>query len=153
MTEPMILEQPDLPAEQPDQESGVPRWEFKPRKEPKWGEVSKAGLIIGRGDNKRVVPPDEVYKLALIGASYEEMADFFQVNRETLKYNFSEYILKAKAEMKSKLRRAMWKNATENNNVVMQIFLAKNYLSMSDNPVNSDDKQPLPWNSSDTEAA
>jgi len=35
----------------------------------------------------------------------------------------------------------------------MQIFLAKNYLGMSDNPVNSDDKQPLPWNSSDTEAA
>ena len=152
MTEP-TLQEIDLPAEQPDQESGVPRWEFKPRKDPKWGEVTKSGLIIGRGDNKKVVPPDEVYKLALIGASYEEMADFFQVNRETLKYNFSEYIQKAKAEMKSKLRRAMWKNATENNNVVMQIFLAKNYLSMSDNPVNSDDKQPLPWNSSDTEAA
>ena len=143
----------DLPEETPVQQPDVPRWEFKPRKDPKWGEVTKSGLILGRGENKKVVPPDEVYKLALMGASYEEMADFFQVNRETLKYNFSEYILKAKAEMKSRLRKAMWLNAIDGKNVVMQIWLSKQYLGFTDSPVNTTELQPLPWNQTDSEAA
>ena len=146
-------ELPDLPSEAPEQQADVPRWEFRPRREPKWGEVTKSGLIIGRGANKRVVPPDEVYKLALMGASYEEMSDFFQVNRETLKYNFSEYILKAKAEMKGKLRRAMWQNAIDGKNVVMQIWLSKQYLGFTDSPMNTDDRQPLPWTAAEADQA
>jgi hypothetical protein len=39
----------------------------------------------------------------------------------------------------------MLKNAL-GGNAVMQIWLSKNMLGMSDNPQNSDDKQPLPWN-------
>jgi hypothetical protein len=38
----------------------------------------------------------------------------------------------------------MIKNAL-GGNAALQIFLAKNFLGMSDTPVNSEDKLPLPW--------
>jgi hypothetical protein len=44
----------------------------------------------------------------------------------------------------------MFKNACDNNSAAVQIFLAKNILGMSDSPLNSEAKQPLPWN--ETEA-
>lgn len=139
-----INEQPDLPSETPEQSGSAPKWEFKPRKDPKWGEVTKQGLIVGRGANKKVVAPDEVYKLASLGCSVEEMSDWFGVNRETLKYNFSEYIDRGRAEIKQKLRNAQM-TAALNGNVTMLIWLGKNILGQSDNPMNRDDNEPLPW--------
>jgi hypothetical protein len=137
-------ELPDLPCEQPEQSGGAPKWEFKPRKDPKWGEVTKQGLTVGRGANKKVVPPDEVYKLASLGCSIEEMSDWFGVNRETLKYNFTEYIDRGRAEIKQKLRNAQMAAAL-NGNVTMLIWLGKNMLGQSDNPLNRNDNEPLPW--------
>jgi hypothetical protein len=136
-------ELPDLPSETPEQKG--PKWEFKPRKDPKWGEVTKQGLLVGRGANKKVVAPDEVYKLASLGCSVEEMSDWFGVNRETLKYNFSEYIDRGRAEIKQKLRNAQM-TAALNGSVTMLIWLGKNMLGQSDNPFNRNDNEPLPWN-------
>jgi hypothetical protein len=99
------------------------------------------------------VDPTEVYKLALIGMNWDEMADFFQVTHSTLKYNFSSYVAKARSEMRSRLRRSMWQNAIDGKNVVMQIFMAKNYLGMSDSPVNTDGRQPLPWTAAEADQA
>lgn len=137
-------ELPDLPQEAPEQSGEYPRWEFTPRKDPKWGEVTKTGLAVGRGANKKIVHPDDVYKLARLGCSIEEMADFFQINRETLKYNFMDYINKGKAEIRTKLRDAQIKLALQGN-AAMLIWLGKNMLGQSDNPLNRDDNQPLPW--------
>lgn len=137
-------ELPDLPQEAPQQSGEYPRWEFTPRKDPKWGEVTKTGLAVGRGANKKIVHPDDVYKLARLGCSIEEMADFFQINRETLKYNFMDYINKGKAEIRTKLRDAQIKLALQGN-AAMLIWLGKNMLGQSDNPLNRDDNQPLPW--------
>ena len=81
------------------------------RKEPKWGTMTKEGLIVGRGDNKKVVDPAEVEALAKLHCSYTEMADFFGINVETLKYNFSENIAKGRSETKQALRRAQLKLA------------------------------------------
>jgi hypothetical protein len=39
----------------------------------------------------------------------------------------------------------MLKNACVNMSAAVQIFLAKNILGMTDQPVNSDAHQPLPW--------
>lgn len=143
-------ELPDLPAEAPQQSDAIPKWEFKPRKDPKWGEVTRQGLVVGRGANKKVVPPDEVYKLAAFGCTIEEMSDWFGVNRDTLKYNFSEYIEKGRADVKQRLRNAQIKLAL-GGNAAMLIWLGKNMLGQSDNPNNSEDKQPLPWTSSEDE--
>ena len=53
------------------------KWEFKPRQQPKWGTVTKAGLEVGRGANKKVIPPDEVYYLASLGCNYRELAECY----------------------------------------------------------------------------
>ena len=135
----------DLPHQQPLQEGIAPRWEFKPRRNPKWGVVERVGLVVGRGANKKVVPPDEVYRLASFGCDLQEISDWFQISRETLKYNFQDYINKGRSELNQRLRRAMIQNACNNNNAAVQIFLAKNLLGMSDNGMVSDSNEPLPW--------
>ena len=135
---------PDLPMDEPQVSGENPKWEFKPRKDPKWGEVTKEGLVVGRGANRKVVHPDEVYKLARLGCSYEEMSDFFEVNRETLKYNFMPYIDKGRAELKQRLRHQQIKVAM-NGSAAMLIWLGKNILGQSDSPLSRDDNEPLPW--------
>lgn len=133
----------EVEAEEPEQATRH-KWEFLGRQNPKWGTVTKQGLVIGCGDRKRVIPPDEVWKLANMGCSVQEIADWFQVSRETLKYNFHDYILKAREELKQRLRLAQIKTAV-GGNPTMLIWLGKQYLGQSDTPNNSEDKQPLPW--------
>lgn len=114
------------------------------RKNPKIGTVTKEGVIVGRGANKRVVPTDEVYKLAALGCTMEEMSEWFQVNRETLKYNFMDLINKGRAETKQNLRRAQLKLAMEGN-ATMLIWLGKNMLGQSETGNNNSSVEPLPW--------
>ena len=134
---------PDLPMEAPTQEAPV-KWEFKPRKNPKWGEVTKAGLVVGRGPNQKIVPPDEVYKLSRLGCTMEEMADFFQIDRETLKYNFWHYIKQGEADLRIRLRKAQLETAF-NGNPTMQIWLGKQLLQQTDSPQTNDSDRVLPW--------
>lgn len=117
--------------------------EYK-RKHEKWGTMEKQGLVVGRGDNKRVIPPDEVYKLACLYCSYQEIADWFAIPRETLKYNFRDLIQKGYNSTKQGLRRAQIEVAMKGN-VSMLIWLGKNMLGQSDNPIEAGETQPLPW--------
>lgn len=106
--------------------------------------VEVYGYEVGRGRRKRVVNPHDVYNLAVIGCNDREIARWFDINEETLRYNFRDIMQKGREDLKHSLRRAMIKNAL-NGNAALQIFLAKNMLGMSDNPQNTDDNQPLPW--------
>ena len=106
--------------------------------------VEVKGYEVGRGINKRVVFPDDVYKLAAMGCNDREIAVWFDINEDTLRYNFSKIIGKGREDLKHSLRKAMIKNAL-NGNAALQIFLAKNLLGMSDNPLNTDTAEPLPW--------
>jgi len=107
--------------------------------------VEVLGYEVGRGLRKRVVTPEEVFKLAALGCTDKEIALWFDIAYETLRYNFSDIIAKGRQEMKTALRNAMFKNAMSGN-AALQIFLAKNMLGMSDNPNSSQDDKPLPWN-------
>ena len=107
--------------------------------------VEVLGYEVGRGLKKRVVNPEDVYKLAAIGCNDREIAIWFDMDENTLRYNFSDVMQKGREDLKHSLRRAMIKNAL-NGNAALQIFLAKNFLGMSDTPTQSDDKKPLPWN-------
>jgi hypothetical protein len=107
--------------------------------------VEVYGYEVGRGLRKKVVTPEEVFKLAALGCTDKEIALWFDVAYETLRYNFSDIIAKGRQEMKTALRNAMFKNAMSGN-AALQIFLAKNMLGMSDNPNSSQDDKPLPWN-------
>ena len=120
--------------------------EIKPsrRKAVRKGIKEIQGNIVGRGENQTVIPPEEIIKLARLGCSLEEMSDWFQVPRETIKYNFSDLIAKGRSETKQSLRRAQIALALKGN-ATMLIWLGKNMLGQSDNPIDSEVNAPLPW--------
>ena len=101
------------------------------------------GIAVGR--NQTVIPPEEVFRLAEIGCKDSEIAAWFGVAENTLRYNFSEELIKGRESLKISLRRAMLKNALTNENTTMQIWLSKQYLGMTDNPTATEADQPLPW--------
>ena len=101
------------------------------------------GLVVGR--DKKIIPPEDVYKLAALGCKDIEIADWFGIDNNTLRYNFSAELIKGREALKQSLRRAMLHNAISNNNAAVQIFLAKNLLGMSDNPIDTEANAPLPW--------
>lgn len=137
--------EPEQQCETPDQDlTKYPRWDYPQRKDPRWGQVTRQGLVVGRGATQRVVPPDEVYKLAEIGCTDREIAEWFMIKEDTLRYNFAEYLTKGRAGLKRRLRAVQLTTALAGN-AVMLIWLGKNILGQSDSPVNSDDQQPLPW--------
>ena len=79
-------------------------------------------------------------KMCQFMCTEEDIADYFNCSVDTI-YNwckknyhltFSEVYKKESQKGKMSLRNAMYKNATENNNSTMQIFLAKNQLGMKD---------------------
>jgi hypothetical protein len=105
------------------------------------------GLVVGR--NKVVVPPEEVEDLAALGCTDRDIANWFGVDENTLRYSFSDYLLKGRENLKISLRRAMLKNACVNLNAAVQIFLAKNMLGMSDNGMVTDNSKVLPFTDDD----
>ena len=138
-------EEPMLPSEEPEQDlTKYPRWEYKERKDPRWREVTKQGLIVGRGKNQRVVPPDEVWKLTEIGMTDREIAEWFQIKEDTLRYDFADYLTKGRAGMKRRLRAVQLSTALAGNATLL-IWLGKQYLGQSDQPMNSDETKVLPW--------
>ena len=108
------------------------------------------GFEVGRGLRKRVVIPEDIYKLAALGCTDREIAVWFDIAEDTLRYNFADVMAKGRQDLKVALRNAMFKNAL-NGNAALQIFLAKNMLGMSDNPNQSEENKPLPWQE-DTDA-
>jgi hypothetical protein len=132
------------PQEPPAQSGECPTWLYPERLDPKWGEVTKLGLIIGRGKSRKVVPPDDVYKLAMMGCPDREIAEWFEVSESTLKYNFSAYLSKARSQLKQKLRQSQLRVANDGN-AAMLIWLGKNILGQQETPNNTEDNKPLPW--------
>ena len=150
------MDQPnDIPATTPKEYDTVIPYIEEPVNPSKTGNKPKQlvavevwGYEVGRGRNKRVVVPKDVYELAVIGCNDREIARWFDMNEDTLRYNFADIIQKGREDLKHTLRRAMIKNAL-NGNAALQIFLAKNFLGMSDNPTDTEGNAPLPWTDKD----
>jgi hypothetical protein len=117
--------------------------EYHNRENPKTGTEVREGLVVGRGENRRVIVPEEVEKLAKYWCSWEEMSDFFGVPANTLKYNFSDLVAKGRSETKQALRRAQIKLAL-GGNATMLIWLGKNILGQQESP-QAQGKEVLPW--------
>ena len=109
-------------------------------------EATIQGLPVGRGENQAVVPPDQVYELAAIGCTDNEISGFFGVKPDTLRRNFAAELSKGREYTKIRLRRAMFRNACDLNNAAVQIFLAKqaSILGMTDQ-IQNNTEEPLPW--------
>lgn len=118
-----------------------------PKPGPKWGEKIVPGVIVGR--NKTIVPPEEVEDLAALGCTDRDIANWFGIDENTLRYNFSDNLVKGRENLKISLRRAMLKNACVNLNAAVQIFLAKNMLGMSDSGMTTDSSKVLPFTDDD----
>ena len=120
--------------------------ELPERPERKLGTEEIIGVVVGR--DKTVVPPHEVYKLASIGCKDTEIADWFGIKKDTLAYNFATELTQGRENMRQSLRRKMLETAMSGH-AVMLIFMAKNFLGMSDNPGSAQDQAPLPWSDED----
>ena len=77
------------------------------------------------------IPEEEVYKLAGYGCPNSEIADFFGCAESTIGERFRSILVKARAEMKQKLRRKQFEMA-EGGDRTMLVWLGKNMLGQSD---------------------
>jgi hypothetical protein len=109
-------------------------------------EATYTGIEVGRGENKKIIDPNEVYKLASIGMKNSEIAEWFGIDDSTLNYNFKQQLLKGKLNLNQSLRKAQISLALSGN-ATMLIWLGKNILGQSENPVDAEANAPLPWDS------
>lgn len=90
----------------------------------------------GSNGKERViqVPRLQVFKMAQLGSPNTEIADFFGFTTKALTNNFAHELKAGRAAMKLRLRQALIKQAIgPKPQIAALIFLAKNYLKMSDN--------------------
>lgn len=83
------------------------------------------------GRPRKKIDPIQVYEMARIHCTYEEMAAALLTSPDTLKKNFSDIIDFARQEGKKGLRRKMFETAEQGNTQIM-IWLSKNHLGMKE---------------------
>ncbi len=124
-----------------------------PESQPKrrYGEVTIKGIIVGRGENKQIIRIEDVKKLAALHISYKDMADYFGVKENTFRCHFKTTIDRARLGTKQRLIESMVYNATNKLNPTIQIWLSKQWCGMSDQQINTDSTNVLPWLEQDDE--
>jgi hypothetical protein len=108
----------------------------------KYGEKTVRGRVVGR--NKTVIPEEEFQKLAELHCTWQEISDWYSVPVSTLRDNFADLYQKGTTKTKQRLRQAQLKLAM-NGDRSMLIWLGKNILGQSDQPINNDSTTVLPW--------
>ena len=103
------------------------------------------------GRPRKPIDSEQIQRLAELQCSAKEIAYVMGVSSDTIRRNHQADLEIGQAMGKIKLRRAMFRNATEKLNPTIQIWLSKQYLDMSDNPNSSDDDKILPWDSEQDE--
>ena len=111
----------------------------------KYGEQTIKGIIVGVRENRRIIPIEQVRKLASLHLSYRDMAEFFGVKENTFRDNFRYEVERYRQVTKQRLMEAMLTNALEKMNPTVQIWLSKNLLGFTDQPINTESSQVLPW--------
>lgn len=134
------------PAVNISMEESKPKKKYSQRLTRKTATIEVEGVVVGR--NKKVIPPNEVFKLAQIGCKDNEICAWFGIDENTLTYNFKDELTTGREALKQSLRRAQI-NLALSGNPTLLIWLGKNILGQSDNPINSEALQPLPWQDDD----
>ena len=104
--------------------------------------VEGEGRVVGR--DKTPILSADVFKLAAIGMKDHEIADWFGIDSNTLRYNFVVQLTKGRSTLSQSLRRKQIEVAMTGN-ATMLIWLGKNILNQSDNPLSSSELVALPW--------
>lgn len=92
-----------------------------------------------------------VYGLAKLHCTNREIASLTGVSVDTLQRRYHDILDKGRDDGKMTLRRSMWDLALNGKNPTMMIWLSKQHLGFTDNPISNDDKKPLPWSDDDVE--
>ena len=124
-----------------DKASDQPNTPYKV-KNVKYGEKTVRGRVIGRA--KTVIPEQQVRELARLHCTNQEMADFFDVKLQTFMDNFRDIITKGRLETKQRLRKAQLDLAMKGDRTML-IWLGRNILAQSEQPINNTEDQVLPW--------
>ena len=89
---------------------------------------------------------DMIVKLAEIQCTQQEIAHVMGVSVDVIKKTENlDLIANGKSQGKVKLRRAQYRKAVDEGNPTMLIWLGKNTLGQSENNLNTDDNNVLPW--------
>jgi len=104
-------------------------------KKPDYKEVAKANR-------------DLVKRLSEIHCSLEEITAVTGISKGTLEKKYKKEIEEGKANGKLGLRRTQMTRAMDGD-PRMLIFLGKNLLGQSENPIGGDNSSPLPWTDED----
>jgi hypothetical protein len=97
------------------------------------------------GRPKKKIDPDEVIRLARLGCTQNEIAEWFGCDQSTISKRFSSVFRLGKAGMKISLRRWQLKRARAGSDVML-VHLGKHYLGQQDrnqNPQGLDEPNPL----------
>lgn len=81
---------------------------------------------------------DQIFKLARLHCTIKEIADFFDVDRDTISNNYSAEITKGRADGRIRLRKKQFDLAMSGN-VSMCIWLGKQMLDQNDRHIDEDD--------------
>lgn len=84
------------------------------------------------GRPEKEIDPQQVYKLAKIGCTLNEIGDIVGCSDTTLSRRFRDVYTHARAEFKSSLRRAQYVRAVRDKSDTMLVHLGKNYLGQAD---------------------
>ena len=101
------------------------------------------------GRPKKKIDYSDLEGLCMLQCTEEEIARFFKVSVDTIERRVKEHYGETFAELYKKfsehgkisLRRAMYKKAVEEGNVVMQIWLSKNWLGFKDKIEHAGDEE------------
>ena len=99
-----------------------------------------------RGRPRKTFNLNEVEMLGYFHATYDTMASFLDCSVDTIRKNmndtdseFYKAYKKGINSMKMKLSEAQLNSALKDKNVTMQIWLGKNYLGQTDNPLGEEE--------------
>ena len=122
-------------------------YELEKRYQPKrrYSEKTVRGVVVGRGENRAIIPVEEVRKLAALHCSYKDMSEYFGVKENTFRDHFRREVERARQKLKHRLSEAMIENAISRMNPTTQIWLSKQWLGMSDSQESTQGEQVLPW--------
>ena len=120
---------------------------YQPRR--RYAEKTVRGVVVGRGENRQVIPVEEVRKLAALHCSYKDMSEYFQVKENTFRDHFRSEVERSRQKLKHRLLESMIENAIHRLNPTTQIWLSKNWLGMNPDAEVTQGEQVLPWISED----
>lgn len=94
----------------------------------------------GPGRPKAKIKGEDVYKLASIGCTLNEIADFHSVDVNTIRRRFKKELVKGKANLKLRLRKSQLTKGVEKLDTTMLIWLGKQMLNQTDNGTFDDEE-------------